>query len=819
MKTVKWIGIYLLALMVTAGFVSCGEDDYQSRLRELIIKDLSFDANEDMEGELSHTMTFRNESLKNYAAVADAAWCHVDINADLSQITVRVDENTSNEERKSTVTLFDVVDTSVSRTFTVTQKQNNVVRVSGNTTYEMPTDGGSANFIVEYNVNDYVVSKVYDEDWMHITVGRTRSLQAAQILVEVDKNDTGEPRSGYFTIESEEANAYIVCRIDQQFVGYFNLLNTALSIDENGGTVSINAQTNLKEFDVYLTREDTWVRNLGREFLPDLGVVTQRISIDPYEEKGTGRSTTITIHDEEVTITQYRNIYIKESAITVAGFESKALTLYNAKDESVKWSSSDESIATVDDKGVVTGHKIGTATITVTSTDGKHKDTATVEVGSTFSIPETEYTIDELGGTVNITTKTNLTQFEVNLSDNWVTNAKIAADAAKGEAVVTVTVAPYTVKSTGRVTVVKVNGIDVKIYQARTLYIEESDVTLAGTDSKTLTLYNPNRDTVKWSTSDKAVATVDANGKVTGVKEGKAVITVTSSDGKHTDTVNVTVEKPAALTKEDLPYDWQINYETFGDTATVISAIGCTLTNKSNYTIMLSKCDFYRDDKQVSSVSYNTVSGKLPSGESKKATFDNLVMWKDVTIEIEVPDPDENPDPEVDPDDGKDDGKDADTGKDTDDGKDADTGKDTDDGKDADTGKDTDTDKDADLGTDTDTGKDADADKDSDADKNSGSDADKGSDSNNDSSTSSSSARSRNRARAYNRSRTRTARTRAIETKVIRVLDTDDHTYSVVWTYTYNGEPFTYKCEEIKTNARVRSRARTSSARRSRRGR
>ncbi len=47
--------------------------------------------------------------------------------------------------------------------------------------------------------------------------------------------------------------------------------------------------------------------------------------------------------------------------------------------------------------------------------------------------------------------------------------------------------------------------------------------------------------TVSWTSSDAGVATVDANGKVTAVKAGKATITVTTTDGNKTATCEVTV--------------------------------------------------------------------------------------------------------------------------------------------------------------------------------------------------------------------------------------------------------------------------------------
>lgn len=52
---------------------------------------------------------------------------------------------------------------------------------------------------------------------------------------------------------------------------------------------------------------------------------------------------------------------------------------------------------------------------------------------------------------------------------------------------------------------------------------------------------NASNQGVRWATTDSSVATVDQNGKVTGVYAGSAVIVVTTVDGGKTDTCAVTV--------------------------------------------------------------------------------------------------------------------------------------------------------------------------------------------------------------------------------------------------------------------------------------
>ena len=99
----------------------------------------------------------------------------------------------------------------------------------------------------------------------------------------------------------------------------------------------------------------------------------------------------------------------------------------------------------------------------------------------------------------------------------------------------TATVAPAKT-ATCRVTVItSVTGVT----------LNKTATTIAVGASETLTAtvvpgdaYNKN---VTWTSSDPAVATVDASGKVTGVAKGTATITVTTENGGHTATCAVEV--------------------------------------------------------------------------------------------------------------------------------------------------------------------------------------------------------------------------------------------------------------------------------------
>ena len=183
-------------------------------------------------------------------------------------------------------------------------------------------------------------------------------------------------------------------------------------------------------------------------------------------------------------------------------------------------------------------------------------------------------------------------------------NGKVTGVKA-GEATITVTTEDGGKTASCKVTVkdavVAVTGVT----------LNKTELTLAAGGSETLTATVAPADAtnqkVTWKSDKPEIASVDANGKVTGVKAGEATITVTTEDGAKTATCKVTVTIPVTgvtLNKTALTLNIGAN-ETL--TATVAPA---DATNK--------KVTWKSSDAAVATVDAN---GKVTAVKAGEATI------------------------------------------------------------------------------------------------------------------------------------------------------------------------------------------------------
>ena len=239
-----------------------------------------------------------------------------------------------------------------------------------------------------------------------------------------------------------------------------------------------------------------------------------------------------------------------ETAATGESAETDEKLAKAASKLTVVWTSSDESVATVDATGMVVAVSAGEADITASVTDSEMSAVCKV----TVKVAAKDITVpDNLDVKLN---DGNETTVEATVSPADATDVKVSYDSTD-EAVATV-------DKDGRVQVLQPGECDIvttltqegkKVVEKKThikAFYEVEGITLDKTEGiltagNTVTLNATvlpeeiaDETIVTWTSSDEKVATVDENGKVTAIAAGEA--TITANAGEKSTTYKLTVQ-------------------------------------------------------------------------------------------------------------------------------------------------------------------------------------------------------------------------------------------------------------------------------------
>ncbi len=228
-------------------------------------------------------------------------------------------------------------------------------------------------------------------------------------------------------------------------------------------------------------------------------------------------------------------------------------------DKSVTWISSNEAIATVDANGKVTAMAVGKTTITVTAASGVSAKCAITVVetpagGIIIDKDALGITGDNLEMRVGDVKAIKVTVTPETTTDKSVTyessnptvasvdeNGNVTA-LSLGTSAITITAKSNPeVKATINVTVVATPAGSITLNKTETTLKATETVDLVATILPETTTDK----SITWKSSDEAIATVDANGKVTAVAVGKATITATAASGISVECAITVVETPA----------------------------------------------------------------------------------------------------------------------------------------------------------------------------------------------------------------------------------------------------------------------------------
>ena len=267
----------------------------------------------------------------------------------------------------------------------------------------------------------------------------------------------------------------------------------------------------------------------------------------------------VTVKDNFIAVTEI-TINEKELPMTVGDTFTLTATVKpdDATDPTVTWSSSDETVATVDAKGIVKAVGAGNATITAKAGDKEATCAVTVSekvipvAEVTINMKELPMTVGEyftLGATVKPDDATDPTVTWSSSDESIATVSEIGTVHAVGAGQATITAKAGDKEATCTVIVSeKVIPVTEVTVNVKNLPMTVGEYFTLGATVKPDDATNP---TVTWSSSDESVATVTEIGTVHAVGAGQARITARAGDKE--DYCNVTVsENVIAVTEVTL---------------------------------------------------------------------------------------------------------------------------------------------------------------------------------------------------------------------------------------------------------------------------
>ena len=275
---------------------------------------------------------------------------------------------------------------------------------------------------------------------------------------------------------------------------------------------------------------------------------------------GSGVTATCWVNVTDIKVT---GITLNKTTLNIKTGATEQLTAKvqptDATNSKVTWSSNEPTVAEVDQTGMITAKKEGSAVITVTAQDGSGK-TATCQVNVTdikvSGITLSASTLAMQTEDVKQLSVTNITPANATnkalkweSKNTWVATVDESGNVTAknpGEATITVTAADNGgAQATCKVTVTErtvpvIKVTQIQLSQTRASLIEGKELQLTATVLPT----DATNQSLTWSSSVEGVATVDPTGKVTAIKAGTTVITATAKDDSGISascTVQVTV--------------------------------------------------------------------------------------------------------------------------------------------------------------------------------------------------------------------------------------------------------------------------------------
>lgn len=373
---------------------------------------------------------------------------------------------------------------------------------------------------------------------------------------------------------------------------------------------------------------------------------------DIFVNSESASSMNVTFKGKAVSVT---GVTVDPAEVTLTSGKTKQLTANvtpeNADSKAVTWSSSNEEVASVSNTGVVTAKKAGTATIKVTTEEGRKTATATITVPPIqvigISLVETKVELN-----------TGLTkQLEAKIVPEDATNKKVTWKSSNGTVATVSNTGLVTAKNKGvstitattedgnKTTTAQINVVD---FKSKTIKFATQKFYLTKEASNTIQAkaYGQSNNWLKEvevdyeSADDSIISIKKENSKVSviGKKVGKTTITAMALDGSNVKTtLEIEVLPEFGTTKETA---LELNPEIESDRVRVYTTqkgwVKFKASDRATYAVDLAvqsdttgvKGTYYNEESRQIGNSATWVR-RMGTGKSKNAYYKKMItsIW------------------------------------------------------------------------------------------------------------------------------------------------------------------------------------------------
>lgn len=327
----------------------------------------------------AHTLSVEVKANVDFDVSSQADWItYVETKAlKASTITLSIPANEGYDNRTGTV-LVKQKNGDLAGTITITQKQTDYLEVTPNS-FDLDNQLHEIELKVTQNVAYSIVIPDDAKNWVYVpTKAATKGLVEDTVRLVVDANSTYDDREASVTIKQNDGSLAGTVAIKQAYGEGLIVEKTTYDIGEEGGTIEVAVQANV-EYQV--SPEVDWIHYMETKALSsstvllaideNASIFTREGKVEITQKNGALKQTVAIRQAGQIAVT-----HVDLNTTDVMLEEGETITLAatvkpeNSYDKSIMWSSSDESVVTVDINGKVTAISKGMSTITATANDG-----------------------------------------------------------------------------------------------------------------------------------------------------------------------------------------------------------------------------------------------------------------------------------------------------------------------------------------------------------------------------------------------------------------------------------------------------------------